>query len=118
MEKESIGKKLNKIPLEKSIYIITIVFFICVALYCAFRLMNILPGGFSSEVFMSPILMIKEFIPMPVNIIFLLITVVLIVAGVKNSKLWFLLPTGIFVISMYWFVSNLLVINLIKKTLQ
>ena len=118
MKKESIGKKINKVPLEKSIYIISIAFFVCIAIYSAFSLTNILPGGFSSEVFMSPVLMILEFIPMPVNIIVLLIIIVVIVAGVRNSKLWYLLPVGIFIISMYWFVSNLLVINLIKKTLQ
>ena len=111
--------KLEKLPLEKSVLIIALIFLILIAVYSALRLSSILPDGFSSDVFLSPFRMIvaipklkaSGFVLVPLSIVFLIV-------GSINKKGWFLLPTGIFILSMYWFVSNLLVINLIKRTLQ
>lgn len=119
MADNTLKSKLEKIPLEKSVLVISIIFLVLIVIYSALRLANVLPDGFSSDVFLSPFRMVMAIPKLRLaGIVLIPLSTIFLVVGIKNLKMWFLLPTGIFIISMYWFVSNLLVINLIKRTLQ
>ncbi len=119
MDKEAVKNKLAKISLEKGVTLIAVVFLVCIALYSAFSIAGVLPNGFSSDVFLSPFRMIMAIPKLKMaGLLLTPLSIILIILGIKNSKSWYLLPTGIFILAMYWFVTNLLVINLIKKTVQ
>ncbi len=119
MADDTLKNKLENIPLEKSVFVISIVFFVLIVIFGILRLSSVLPDGFSSDVFFSPFRMIMAIPQLKMaGIVLIPLSIVFLIIGITKSKIWFLLPAGIFIISMYWFVTNQLVINLIKRTLQ
>jgi len=74
-------------------------------------------GGFSAEVLLSPIrcgytVLLKSMI------MYILLGTVLIVTGIRNSKLWYLLPVGLIVLAGYWLMSSLFVVKMLAKLME
>jgi len=108
--------KSVKSTLRLSLISLSVFILIGIIGYCILTLSGLLPNGFSAEVFFSPLRMMKQFLM--ASSIMGVIIVFLIIKGLMGQKLWYLLPIGITTLGLFWLMSNILVINLIKKALQ
>ena len=72
--------------------------------YGAHLLSSAFSGGFSGDVFMYPLMMVKKMLIS--TLLMLAIVAGLFVYGIKHKKLWYLLPIGIMLLGFYWYSIN------------
>jgi hypothetical protein len=72
--------------------------------FSAYRLSTVFSSGFSADVFVYPLLMLKKMILS--TLVIAGIICALVFYAVKHKKLWYLIPVGILFLSFYWYSIN------------
>lgn len=102
-KKEATNEK-NMMLIKIAVYAVAILVLIGLALLGPYKLSSVFSSGFSSDVFIYPLMMLKKLI-IPTLLIFIIIGV-LVVYGLKHEKLWFMIPIGIILLGFYWYSIN------------
>lgn len=105
MKKIDIGKHFSSLPFKIIIYTLSVLFVIGGAIYGALNLSTIFSGGFSSDVFVFPLMMMRKILFSTIFIT--LIVVALIVYGIKKPKFWYSVPIAITLIGFFWLKINI-----------
>ncbi len=104
MEDKKISDILAKIISPAGLYTIAALFVVSVVVYSVANLSSVFSSGFSTDVFLYPLMFMKRLIP---NTIFMVIIVVgLVFYGIKHKKLWYLIPVAVILVGFYWLSIN------------
>ena len=107
MEKDKVKKKTDNKLIKPIVYALSVLIVIGSIIYGMISLSSIFSSGFSVDVFIFPLLMIKRLLPTTFFII--IITILLIIYGKNKPKFWYAIPIGIALIGIYWFIINITV---------
>ena len=102
-KKEATNVKSMKF-IKIAVYTAAILVLVGLATLGPYKLSGVFSSGFSSDVFIYPLMMLKKLI-IPTLLIVLIIGA-LVVYGIKHEKLWFMIPIGIILLGFYWYSIN------------
>lgn len=114
MENKETQKKPSFLNIKLIIYILSFILLAGSIAYGLIGVSSALPGGFSAEAILTTLRLIREMFLWP-TIVFVIIGIVLIIKGASGSKMWYLSPVGIVLISIYWLIMNIMTINMVQK---
>jgi len=107
-------KKQKQIPVKKILFNVSLIYLSFTVIYWAI-VISIKFHKFSIAVFTSPVKYIFNVASIYIILFLVLIAVNFIMFGIQRSKLWYLLPAGIFLFATYWHIANLLLLKFIDK---
>lgn len=110
-------KKLAGLLAKLVLHTVSVLFITGTVIYGIVNLSAVLPSGFTSEVFYTPLRMMQQELLMP-TVIITILSIVLIVRGATSSRLWYLMPVGIILVGIYWLTLNIMVIKIVKKVFE
>lgn len=105
MAKKEIDPAKKLFLIKISVYIITALFLVGSISYGVYKLSSVFSTGFSTDVFVYPLMMARRLF---LNTLFTIVVGTgLVIWGLRNAKFWYLLPIGTFMIAFYWLKINL-----------
>ena len=114
MESKKNQKKQSFLNIKLSVYILSFILLAGSIVFGLFGVSSALPGGFSAEAILTTLRLVREMFLWP-TIVFVIMGLVLIYKGATTSKIWYLSPVGIVLISIYWLIMNIMTINMVEK---
>jgi hypothetical protein len=114
MEDKKKTKKAPFLNIKLLMYLLSFILLLGSIIYGLIGVSEALPVGFSAEALLTTLRLIREMFLWP-TLVFLIIGITLIVKGATSVKMWYLLPVGIALISIYWLIMNIMTIKMVVK---